>query len=260
MTEQELREKIADTLNATEISVELEKRDIYKFADALIAAEIGDLNELQKECDSKEEAYNKCYNDYRYWKDKAKEYKHRAEVAERDMQAWKDCAQSWQRYFHEKELQEEGKMSKKHMLFSEKEKLEKEYLQWCEKANKEIHGGRIDDKSFITVISFLQSIGWGNIKELESENAELRARLDNAVELPCKVGDSVWKIVDKKHIFGYLVRSFLITETKILIELENKKRYKEGYIDINELGKCWFLKNQKEAAESRLAELKGEQK
>lgn len=35
--------------------------------------------------------------------------KHRAEVAERDMQAWKDCAQSWQRYFHEKELQEERK-------------------------------------------------------------------------------------------------------------------------------------------------------
>ena len=27
---------------------------------------------LQKECDSKEEAYNKCYEDYRYWKDKAK--------------------------------------------------------------------------------------------------------------------------------------------------------------------------------------------
>ena len=37
--------------------------------DALIAAGIGDVSELQKECE--------------YWKDKAKEYKHRAEVAER---------------------------------------------------------------------------------------------------------------------------------------------------------------------------------
>lgn len=81
-------------------------------ADALIAANIGDVTEwkeraekhrvialpggrikqlysdeeveqIVKERDSKEEAYNKCYFDYRYWKDKAKEYKHRAEVAER---------------------------------------------------------------------------------------------------------------------------------------------------------------------------------
>lgn len=80
--------------------------------DALIAANIGDVTEwkeraekhrvialpggrikqlysdeeveqIVKERDSKEEAYNKCYFDYRYWKDKAKEYKHRAEVAER---------------------------------------------------------------------------------------------------------------------------------------------------------------------------------
>lgn len=96
------------------------------------------------------------------------------------------------------------------------------------------------------------------IEELEAENEELRAQLDKAFELPCKVGDRVWKIVDKKHIFGYLVRSFLITETKILVELENKKRYKEGYVDLKDLGKCWFLENQKESAEFRLAELKGE--
>ena len=38
---------------------------------------------LTKERDSKEEAYNKCYFDYKNWKDKANEYKHRADVAER---------------------------------------------------------------------------------------------------------------------------------------------------------------------------------
>lgn len=42
-----------------------------------------EIARLTKECDSKEEAYNKCYFDYKYWKDKANEYKHRAEVAER---------------------------------------------------------------------------------------------------------------------------------------------------------------------------------
>ena len=41
------------------------------------------MEQIVKERDSKEEAYNKCYFDYRYWKDKAKEYKHRTEVAER---------------------------------------------------------------------------------------------------------------------------------------------------------------------------------
>lgn len=51
MREQELREKIADTLNATEISVELEKTDIYKFADALISAGIGDVKEAKFEGD-----------------------------------------------------------------------------------------------------------------------------------------------------------------------------------------------------------------
>lgn len=42
-----------------------------------------EIARLTKECDSKEEAYNKCYFDYKYWKDKANEYKHCAEVAER---------------------------------------------------------------------------------------------------------------------------------------------------------------------------------
>ena len=41
------------------------------------------IAKLQKECESKEEVYNRCYIDYKYWKDKAKEYQHRAEVAEK---------------------------------------------------------------------------------------------------------------------------------------------------------------------------------
>lgn len=31
------------------------------------------------------------------------------------------------------------------------------------------------------------------INELQAENAELKARLDKAVELPCKVGDTVYR-------------------------------------------------------------------
>lgn len=92
MANEELKKKIIDVLrdnieyeanthsddNYTEVVIKYEA-----LADALIAAEIGDVSELQKECDSKEEAYNKCYFDFKHWKDKAKEYKHRAEVAEK---------------------------------------------------------------------------------------------------------------------------------------------------------------------------------
>ena len=45
-----------------------------------------EIARLTKERDSKEEAYNKCYFDYKNWKDKANKYKHRAEVAERALQ------------------------------------------------------------------------------------------------------------------------------------------------------------------------------
>lgn len=41
------RDKIANVLNSTEISQELSKEDIYKFADALIEARIGDVSELK---------------------------------------------------------------------------------------------------------------------------------------------------------------------------------------------------------------------
>lgn len=97
----------------------------YAVADALISAGIGDVSELQKECDSKEEAYNKCYIDYKDWKEKAKEYKHRAKIAEKAFDLINkenpscfvpyscrglDCRECTKKYFYEqaeKELQEE---------------------------------------------------------------------------------------------------------------------------------------------------------
>ena len=45
MNNDELKKKIVEVLNSTEISKELSKDDIYKFADALIAAGIGKMDE-----------------------------------------------------------------------------------------------------------------------------------------------------------------------------------------------------------------------
>ena len=86
MTEQELREKIVKiALNTSWTDMFGDHYSIGEsaanaIADALIAAGIGDVSKLQRECNSKEEAYNKCYFDYKHWKHEAKEYKHRAEV------------------------------------------------------------------------------------------------------------------------------------------------------------------------------------
>ena len=85
----ELKKKIVDVLrenieyelhyfpddNYTEVEF-----DYDKLAKALIAAGIGDVSKLQRECSSKEDAYNECHIDYKHWKHEAKEYKHRAEV------------------------------------------------------------------------------------------------------------------------------------------------------------------------------------
>lgn len=63
-------------------------------------------------------------------------------------------------------------ISARGMSFSAKKKLEKQYLSWCEEQNKEINGGEINKNSFINVISFLESIGWSNVKENNIEMSD----------------------------------------------------------------------------------------
>lgn len=110
MKEQELREKIVDTLNATEISVELKKEDIYKFADALIANKFGRIINFAEYVGSKIAGHSNYHGDsilcalycaaegkeihtvkplditeygYNVLVKERDEYKHRAQVAER---------------------------------------------------------------------------------------------------------------------------------------------------------------------------------
>lgn len=78
------------------------------------------------------------------------------------------------------------------MLFSEKVKLEKQYLSWCEEQNKKIKGGKLNTNSFINVIAFLESIGFDDVNELKKENDKLKERLKNAVEIPCIEPMTTW--------------------------------------------------------------------
>ena len=82
------------------------------------------------------------------------------------------------------------------------------------------------------------------IKRLQEENAELRERLEKAVELPCKVGDTVYQYDHAGNIYASRIRSIIFNTRGIAF-------------DERAIGKSIFLT--KEAAEARLTELKGEE-
>lgn len=97
---------------------------------------------------------------------------------------------------------------------------------------------------------------------LKSENAALRERLEKAVELPCKVGDTIFYV---QYFCDYKGCNSTTQQfccgCKEMIEREKRK---EKYViceksfalkDFEKIGKKYFTT--REAAESRLAELKG---
>lgn len=100
------------------------------------------------------------------------------------------------------------------------------------------------------------------ISYLESENAALRERLEKAVELPCKVGDTIFYV---QYFCDYKgcdsTTQQFCCGCKEMIERE---KHKEKYViceksfvlkDLEKIGKKYFTT--REAAEARLAELKG---
>lgn len=96
-------------------------------------------------------------------------------------------------------------------------------------------------------------------KELKAENAALRARLEKAVELPVKVGDTVYFIptYNGKPIWGVqrgIVQMVGITRQGYHVKIRDRADFNKTYM----FGKSAFLS--KEQAEARLAKLKGEEK
>ena len=96
--------------------------------------------------------------------------------------------------------------------------------------------------------------------ELKTENAALRERLEKAVELPCKVGDKVYCIhgMSNPEMLEWQVNEIRITDHNYMLQLgrAGTKDYRNEASQF--YGKWWFT--ELEAAEARLAELKGEEK
>lgn len=117
-----------------------------------------------------------------------------------------------------------------------------------------------NEEKMLLAIKLYSEGGAEEIKRLEAENAELRARLNKAVELPCKVGDKVYCIhgISNPEILEWQVNEIRITDHDYMLQLGRvgTKDYRNEASQF--YGKWWFT--ELEAAESRLAELKGETK
>lgn len=89
------------------------------------------------------------------------------------------------------------------------------------------------------------------IARLTAENAELRERLSRAVELPCKVGDKLYEIIEGE-VQGERVENYRIDNMGIWVTVQLK--FGTSTILLNEARKIFLTR---EAAEARLKELKG---
>ena len=153
MDRKELKNKIVNLFCETFVKYP-DDADHYEhwrehIADALIAAGIGDVSELQKECDSKEESYNKCYLNYKYWKDTAKEYKHRAARAERALR--EACSRAWSiectcpSIFEDNDECSECYKNQSEKRYEEKDAIDCLSKKLLEQAEKELAEERKDD-------------------------------------------------------------------------------------------------------------------
>ena len=119
------------------------------------------------------------------------------------------------------------------------------YLQW-----------KVENCHYHTSITKVAAIS-DEIYRLKAENAELRARLNKAVELPCKVGDKVYCIhrMSNPEMLEWQVNEIRITDHNYMLQLgrAGTKDYRSEASQF--YGKWWFT--ELVAAEARLSELKG---
>lgn len=115
-----------------------------------------------------------------------------------------------------------------------------------------------NEEKMLVAIKLYSEAGAEEIKRLEAENATLQERLEKAVELPCKIGDIVYKVHDRCNGKACPYNG---DYGQWRCHYEGKQRCEPFvetiqfcYGNIPQIGKTIFIS--KEEAESRLAELK----
>lgn len=125
-----------------------------------------------------------------------------------------------------------------------------------------MHGKRIPRKYFkLTEYSDNAEL-LKQIEQLKAENAALKERLNKAIELPCKVGDTLYEPFADNVIREWIVESIYVGRIGIRATCHRKDDYKwhdsfaigKYYNDFGEKGRVCFTR---EAAKARLKEKGG---
>lgn len=99
------------------------------------------------------------------------------------------------------------------------------------------------------------------IKHLQTENAALKARLSKAVELPCKVGDTVWRVVTTANGENILVDGIIADFTREIHCKDDQFYFRDMltnysvWFNRSDFGKTIFLTEAE--AQAMLDEMKG---
>lgn len=128
---------------------------------------------------------------------------------------------------------------------------------YSEAGAEEIRRLEVENAKLKEMLSCVKS---GRVSKLKAENASFCERLKKAVEIPCRVGDKVYCIhgMSNPELLEWQVNEIRITDHNYMLQLgrAGTKDYRSEASQF--YGKWWFT--ELEAAEARLAELKGEEK
>lgn len=134
----------------------------------------------------------------------------------------------------------------------------KTFEEWCQ--DREIVLNELSPKLLAMAYKIWGEGCFVEGQRYEAENAAMRERLEKAVELPCKVGDTVYKVYDKCDGHNCPYNGYY---GQWRCHYEGERRCKPFiiikqfcYSDIPFVNKTIFVL--REAALTRLAELKGE--
>lgn len=171
------------------------------------------------------------------------------------------CGQ-WQKWLNK---QEKVLFANDINSMAETENPKAKSLRWVANQIPDFEPETVDDKMLLAIKRYATA-GATEIERLEAENAELKARLENAVELKAKVGDVIympWIYVGRVTVSTLLIigLNFYEGEFIYITNLESDspyylEKYKYGIFRNKDFNSIVFT-NRTEA-EKRLAELQEE--
>ena len=95
-------------------------------------------------------------------------------------------------------------------------------------------------------------------EQLKAENAALKERLEKAVELPCRIGDTLYGVYNDKVAEYIVIGMKVLADWTLEIYLRTQNKKQNIFSTFSTSISVRYFKD-REAAEAKLAELEGEE-